>query len=99
MILRFKKHIVFFVISLMIWVAPVAAQDAGEVLRLSIGYNNFKRSAENLSPEKRAEVEKLGRMAGEANTALKYGEALKHYYQAIALLRGTAWTPETAVMH
>lgn len=97
MISGFKKYIVFLLILLMNGIAPAFAQDAGEVLRVSIGYNNFKRAAANLSPEKRAEVEKLGQMAQEATTARQYGEALKHYYQAIVLLRGLSWTPEAAL--
>ena len=68
------------------------AQDAGQVLRLSVGYTTAKNSA-NLTPEKRAEVEQIAKLAQEANTAQKYGDALKHYYHAIALIRGNAWTP------
>lgn len=73
------------------------AQDAGQVLRVSVGYNTYKNSAENLSPEKRAEAEKFGKMAQEATAAQKYGDALKHYYHAIAIFRGLEWTPEIAL--
>ncbi|MBI4766695.1 MAG: prolyl oligopeptidase family serine peptidase [Deltaproteobacteria bacterium] len=97
MISRFKRPLVFSIIGLMVFVAPVAAQDAGQVLRLSIGYNNLKKTAEKLDPEKRPEVEKLGQLAKEATGARKYGDALKYYYQAITLLRGSVWTPESAL--
>jgi predicted esterase len=75
----------------------IAAQDAGQVLRVSVGYNTYKNSAEKLSPEKRAEAEKFGKMAQEATGARKYGDALKHYYHAIAILRDSEWTPEVAL--
>ena len=97
MISRFRRHFVFSILCLIVCVAPVSAQDAAQVLRVSIGYNNLKNSTEPLSSEKRIEVEKLGRMAKEATAAHKYGDALKHYYQAIALLRGSVWTPEAAL--
>jgi pimeloyl-ACP methyl ester carboxylesterase len=97
MLSQFKERFFYIVLVLIFCVTPVAAQDAGQVLRLSIGYNNLKKSAEKLGSEKRAEVEKLGQLASEATRAGKYGEALKHYYHAIVLLRGAEWTPETAL--
>ncbi len=97
MLSRITRHLVFSILFLIVTVLLVSAQDAGEVLRVSIGYSNFKRSAKNLSPEKRTEVEKLGQMAQEATTARNYGEALKNYYHAIVLLRGSSWTPEAAL--
>jgi predicted esterase len=69
-----------------------SAQDAGQVLRLSVGYNTLRNSTE-LSPEVRAEVDRLGKLAQEANAGRKYGEALKHYYRAMSLMRGDQWTP------
>ncbi|HWP44257.1 MAG TPA: hypothetical protein VNO14_13520, partial [Blastocatellia bacterium] len=73
-----------------------AAQDAGQVLRLSVGYNTLKNST-SMSAEKRAEVERLGKLAQQASAARKYGDALKHYYHAIALMRGSEWTPARAL--
>jgi predicted esterase len=73
-----------------------AAQDAGQVLRVSVGYNTLKNSVE-MSPEKRAEVDRLGEKAKQANSARKYGEALKHLYHAMALMRGAEWTPARAL--
>ena len=77
-----------------------AAQDAGQVLRTSVGYGTLKNTPEvigKLTPEKRAEVDRLGDMARAANGAGKYGEALKHYYHAIAIMRGAEWTPAQAL--
>lgn len=97
MVSGFKRCFVFSIITLIAIAATITAQDAGQVLRVSVGYNTFKNSAENLSPEKRAEVDRLGKMAQQATAARKYGDALKHYYHAIALIRGSEWTPEAAL--
>jgi len=50
-----------------------------------------------LTPEARAEVEKLAQMAQAANGQGKYGDALKHLYHAMSLMRGVAWTPARAL--
>jgi hypothetical protein len=50
-----------------------------------------------LTPEARAEVDRLGEMARKANGEGKYGDALKHLYHAMALMRGTEWTPARAL--
>jgi predicted esterase len=88
-----------FIISILIVTAcamAAAAQDAGQVLRVSVGYGTLKNSA-TMTPEKRAEVDRLGEMARAANAAGKYGEALKHYYHAMAIMRGMEWTPARAL--
>lgn len=97
MIRQAVKHLFVAVMILIAFAVTVSAQDAGQVLRVSVGYHTFKNSAENISPEKRAEVDRLGKLAQEATAARKYGDALKHYYHAIAILRGSEWTPETAL--
>jgi predicted esterase len=87
-----------FIISILIVTACAmiaAAQDAGQVLRVSVGYGTLKNSV-TMTPEKRAEVDRLGDMAKAASSAGKYGEALKHYYHAMAIMRGTEWTPARA---
>jgi len=76
-----------------------AAQDAGQVLRVSVGYGTLKNTPEiiaKLTPEKRAEVDRLGDLAKQANAAGKYGDALKHLYHAMAIMRGMEWTPARA---
>jgi predicted esterase len=72
------------------------AQDAGQVLRLSVGYRTLKNSLP-LSDEKRQAVEALEAKARDANNDKKYGEAYKHYSHAIALIRNQAWTPVRAL--
>lgn len=74
----------------------VAAQDAGQVLRVSVGFNTVKNSTE-LTPEKRAEVDRLGKMAQAAAAEKRFGDALKHYYQGIALMYDQQWTPSRAM--
>ena len=96
MILKATRRFVYPIIVLIACAGFAAAQDAGQVLRVSVGYGTLKNSA-TLTAEKRAEVDRLGEQAREANAAGKYGEALKHYYHAIALMRGMEWTPSRAL--
>lgn len=72
------------------------AQDAGQVLRLSVGYRTLKNTLP-LNEEKRQMVEALEAKARDANNDKKYGAAFKHYSHAIALLRNQAWTPARAL--
>src|SRR6185436_20072176 len=72
------------------------AQDAGQVLRVSVGFGTLKNTV-TMSPEKKAEVDRLEALARAANAANKYGDALKHLYHAMALMRGNDWTPANAL--
>ena len=73
------------------------AQDAGQVLRVSVGFNTLKNTnTGTMSVETRAEVDRLYRLAQEANAAGKYGDALKHLYHGMAVMRGQPWTPVRA---
>lgn len=67
------------------------AQDAGQVLRLSVSYNTAKNSA-TLTDERRAEAARLERLAQEANAARRYGDAIKYLTQAMAVVRDQPWT-------
>ncbi|HET9528908.1 MAG TPA: prolyl oligopeptidase family serine peptidase [Blastocatellia bacterium] len=96
MITKAMRRLVVSTFALIILAASAPAQDAGQVLRLSVGYNTLKNST-TLSAEKRAEVDRLGKLAQEASLAKKYGEALKHYYHAITIMRGSEWTPARAL--
>jgi predicted esterase len=49
-----------------------------------------------MSAETRAEVDRLSRLAQEANAAGKYGDALKQLYHGMAVMRGQPWTPARA---
>ena len=73
-----------------------SAQDAGQVLRTSVGFNTLKNSTK-MSDEMRVEVARLEKLAQDANAARRYGDALKYLTQAMAVLRGQPWTPERAL--
>jgi predicted esterase len=93
--MRLNKH--FWMIAFILLLSrSVFAQDAGAVLRLSVGYRTVKNTAK-LSPEKQKEVEALEALARAANNNQKYGEAYKHYSHAIALIRNQEWTPLRAL--
>lgn len=100
MSLKATRRLIYALVILLAYAALASAQDAGQVLRLSVGFNSLKNTlkADNkLSGDKLAEVERLAEQARQANTAGRYGEALKHMYHGIALMRGQAWTPERAL--
>jgi predicted esterase len=96
MILRAMRRFVYSITVLIACAVIAVAQDAGQVLRVSVGYNTLKNTVQ-MTAEKRAEVDRLGKLATEANAAGKYGDALKHLYHAMALMRGTEWTPARAL--
>jgi predicted esterase len=100
MSLRLMRRFIISTLVLTACAMAAAAQDAGQVLRVSVGYGTLKNTPEvisKLTPEKRAEVDRLGDLAKQANTAGKYGEALKNYYHAMAIMRGMEWTPARAL--
>jgi predicted esterase len=78
--------------SLSLYGPGVYGQDAGMVLGTSVTYNTQKASLP-LSPEQRKQADDLGRQAQQANQAGKYGDALRDYYQGMAVMRGAEWTP------
>lgn len=96
MILTVMRRFVYSTTVLIACAVIAVAQDAGQVLRVSVGYGTLKNSVQ-MTPEKRAEVDNLGKLATEANAAGRYGDALKHLYHAMALMRGTDWTPARAL--
>ncbi len=74
---------------------PAYAQDAGQVLRTSVGFRTVKNTAQ-LDDATRQAVTELEKKAQAANAAQKYGEALKHYAHGMALMRKQEWTPRRA---
>lgn len=79
-----------FVLALAVW-----TQDAGMVLSTSVAYTTMAATTP-LTPEKKAEVDRLRQEAMAAGRAGKHGEALKHLYHGMALMRGLEWTPAIA---
>ncbi len=72
----------------------VFAQDAGQVLRLFVGYRTLANRVP-MNEEKRALVNQLQSKATAANSDKKYGEAIKHLSHGIALMRNQPWTPSS----
>ena len=78
--------------------ATAAAQDAQQVLRLWVQYNTVKNSpSASMDDAKKADLAKLDAAALAANAARDYGEAMKDYYHAMAIMRGLEWTPSRAL--
>lgn len=67
-------------------------QDAGMVLRTSVGYNTMKASLP-LTDEQRKEADRLGQEAQRASQARKYADAMRDYNQGTAAMRNIPWTP------
>ena len=91
---------IFALAVLMFCAGLAAAQDAGQVLRVSVGFNSMKNTLQagnKLSGDGLAEIERLSELARQANGAGRYGEALKHLYHGFALMRGQPWTPARAL--
>jgi pimeloyl-ACP methyl ester carboxylesterase len=72
------------------------ASSAYQVQKLSLEYKTL-RQATALTAQRRAQVDRLGKRAQEASRQGRYGDALKYYQQAIALMRGKQWTPALAL--
>ena len=68
------------------------AQDAGMVLRTSVGYRTLRNSAQ-LTDDQKKEADRLAGEASQATQANKYGDALRAYYHGMAVMRGVSWTP------
>lgn len=74
------------------WTLVVSAQDAGLALRTSVGYNTQKASLP-LSDQQRKQADDLGRQAQQATQAGNYGDAMRDYFEGIAIMHNVAWTP------
>jgi predicted esterase len=92
----FRSRIVVSVALLLSLAASVRAQDAEQVLSTSVAFNTLKNSA-TLTGEQRAEADRLGNTARESAAAGRYGEAMKNLMHGMAVVRGTQWTPMTAL--
>ncbi len=73
-------------------VIPIQAQDAATTLGLSVRFRTLKNT-ERMSDETRKLVEELEAKARTATSGQKYGEAVKYYSRAMALIRNQPWTP------
>ena len=94
--MRTRQRFLLVTLVLALGGMTAMAQDAGQVLRTSVGFNTLKNSTK-MSDEMRVEVARLEKLAQDANAARRYGDALKYLTQAMAVLRGQPWTPERAL--
>ncbi|HEY6332415.1 MAG TPA: prolyl oligopeptidase family serine peptidase [Blastocatellia bacterium] len=91
LVFRSIRRTLYVVCALALLIGVTRAQDAQQVLRLSVGYNTLRNST-SLDPQKTLEVERLAKLAQAANASKNYGEALKCFYHAMSLMRGKEWT-------
>jgi predicted esterase len=82
----------FFVPLLAFSALLVQAQDAGLVLRTSVGYRTQRNSLQ-LTDAQKQEADKLMREAEQANSTGKYGEAMRLMAHGTAVMQGKEWTP------
>lgn len=90
-----RIYVLALVISALVSLS-IFAQDASQVLQLSVGFRTLKNRV-TMSDEKRQEVEALEARARKANEEKQYGEAVKHMQHGIALMRNQPWTPLIAL--
>jgi predicted esterase len=83
-------------LSLFLCTSLAFGQDEGQVLRLSVGFRTLKNSA-TLDDTQRQEVARLEASARTETSDKKYGEALRSYYHAMAVIRKQPWTPARAL--
>ena len=74
----------------------LSAQDAGLVLRTSVTYRT-QRNTLQLTEAQQKQADDLARQAQAATQAQNYGDALRSYYQGLAVMRGLEWTPAFAL--
>src|SRR5215831_550250 len=77
-------------------ILPIHAQDASMTLRRSVEFRTVKNTAQ-MTDEQRKQVEEIEAQARTATNSQKYGEAIKFYARAMALLHNQPWTPSRAL--
>ena len=93
---NFLQFITASILFLSLALIPALAQDAAQVLRLSVGFNTLKNSVP-MSDEKKQQVAELEAKARTANSEKRFGDAIRNLNQGIALMRGQQWTPARAL--
>jgi predicted esterase len=78
-------------------VLPVLAQDAGLVLRTSVGYGT-QRASLPLTDEQKKLADKFSQEAQAENRAGRYGEAMRRYHEGTAAMHGEEWTPQVELV-
>ena len=95
--MRRAIHFVATIVALFAFaLLPAFAQDASQVLRLSVGFNTLKNSVP-MNEEKKKQIAEIEAKAQAANTQKRYGDAMRHLTHGITLMRGLTWTPGRAL--
>jgi poly(3-hydroxybutyrate) depolymerase len=80
-------------ILVLLWLASAMfAQDAGLALRTRVDYETQKATLP-LSEEQRRSATELGARAQQHYGQGKFGDALRTFYQGLAVMRKVSWTP------
>src|SRR4029453_13955066 len=87
-----RRCLAIVFLSLLFCSTLAFAQDESQVLRLSVGFRTLKNNA-TLDDSQRQEVARLEERARAAASDKKYGEALRSYHHAMAVIRKQPWTP------
>lgn len=92
-----RKAQMLFACAVLLAAIPVSAlaQDAAQVLAVSVRFGTIKNTKQ-LNEQTLTEVNRLQKLAQEANAAKHYGEALKHMFHGMALMDGQEWSPFNA---
>src|SRR5262245_15216179 len=94
---RTPAHLLVVLLFVCLLVAtPSLAQDASQVLALSVSFGTLKNSTK-MTDAMREEVTQLETQARTASRERRYGDAIRIYNRAMATLRGQAWTPSRAM--
>lgn len=91
-----KKLRFVVALFLLLSVGSVLAQDASQVLRLSVGFNTLKNTVP-MSDEQKKQLADIEAKAQKANGEKRYADALRYLNQGMALMRGQQWTPARAL--
>lgn len=86
------RRLTRLVASALLCAAGLLAQDAGMVLATSVQYRT-QRNILPLSEEQKKEADRLSSEAAQLGRSGKFGDALRLYFQAFAVMRNLPWTP------
>ena len=82
-----------FALFLALPTALVFSQDAGMVLRTSVGYNTQRLSLP-LNDDQKKQSEQFGQQAQTENRAGHFGDAMRAYHHGTAAMHSVEWTPQ-----
>jgi predicted esterase len=95
--MKTRSHLLVVSLFVSLLVAtPAPAQDASQVLALSVSFGTLKNSTK-MTDAMREEVAQLETQARTASRERRYADAIRIYNHAMATLRGQAWTPSRAM--